>query len=303
METDFITLTEFREFMFAPIVPVEDLYNLTGKPLEQSFPYWRKHNLLPFIPDTEKLSICFVQLIWIRILDSLSSFGYSLGNIQKACNYFFKDAYDNKLSELNLTYNKRILEKKALAGTLSEEEKGMQEKIDQMLKDELLKYGLQFDINYLSNLITNSIASSEEAGILFFMDGTILEHIGTNYYSHTAGQYNRTAPHIYLSIRYFFEEFIDNEDLATLLLPQSLNANETKVLKEIRNKNINEIVIAKQGTNIIKIEASSSGNITGEQANEIRKILGLSNYGEIKISTRDEKTLTYKRTKKKINSD
>jgi bifunctional DNA-binding transcriptional regulator/antitoxin component of YhaV-PrlF toxin-antitoxin module len=86
-------------------------------------------------------------------------------------------------------------------------------------------------------------------------------------------------------------------------MPQILNDNEKDVLKEIRNRNINEIFITKKGTHITKIEASTGGVITGEQAKEVRRVLGLRNYEEIKICTRDEKTLIFKSTKKKINSD
>ena len=45
------------------------------------------------------------------------------------------------------------------------------------------------------------------------------------------------------------------------------------------------------------------GDINGEKAKEIRRILGLGNYEEIEMSTRDQKTLQFKKTKKNLNSD
>lgn len=303
MDNQLITLAEFREFMFTHIVPVDDLLDVNGLALEKSFPYWRRHGLLPFVPTGKKLKISFAQLIWIRMLDSLRAFSYSLENTKKLCTYFFKDAYDNNLPEANLTHNRALLQKKQVAGTLTEEDEKMLVELNSMLGDTVLLHGLKFDINYLSNLIINSIVSGEAAGVLIFLDGTIVEHIGGYYYSHRAGQFNLSAPHIYLSVKYYFQEFIDSDELATLIMPQILNDNEKNVLKEIRNKNVHEIIIAKKGAEITKIEASKGGVITGEQAKEIRTILGLRNYEEIKISTRDEKTLTFKSTRKKINSD
>ncbi len=303
-DNQLITLAEFREFMFQHIVPVDDLVDLEERPLEKSFPYWRRHGLLPFVPTGKKLHISFIQLIWIRILDSLRTFSYTLENTKMVCDYFFKDAYENKLPELNFDYNIKMLEKKKLAGTLSEEDELMLNQLENMSKDKMLMHGLKFDINYLSNLIINSIASNEEAGILIFLDGNIMEHLGAYYYSHSKdGNFDRTAPHIYLSVKYYFQEFIESDELASLIMPQILNDNEKDVLKEIRNRNINEIFITKKGTHITKIEASTGGVITGEQAKEVRRVLGLRNYEEIKICTRDEKTLIFKSTKKKINSD
>jgi hypothetical protein len=303
-DTQLITLAEFREFMFQHIVPVDDLLDFEGRPLEKSFPYWRRHGLLPFVPTGKKLHISFIQLIWIRILDSLRTFSYTLENTKLVCDYFFKDAYENKLPELNFEYNIKMLKKKKVAGTLTEEDELMLNQLENMSKDKILMQGLKFDINYLSNLIISSITTNEEAGILIFLDGNIMEHLGSNYYSHTKEyKFNRSAPHIYLSVKYYFQEFVESDELAALLMPQILNDNEKNVLKEIRNRNINEIVITKKGAQIIKIEASKGGIITGEQAMEVRRVLGLRNYEDIKISTRDEKTLTFKSTRKKINSD
>jgi len=39
-DNQLITLAEFRKFMFQHIVPVDELVDLEGRPLEKSFPYW-----------------------------------------------------------------------------------------------------------------------------------------------------------------------------------------------------------------------------------------------------------------------
>lgn len=300
--TELISLTEFREFMFEHIVPLDDLVDTNGNSFDKSFPYWRRHGLLPFIPAGKKLEISFAQLIWVRMLDTLRGFSYTVENTKKVCDYFFKDAYDNNVPKQNLKYNREMLKKKKLAGTITEQEEYMLKYIDTILGDKLLLTGLSFDINYLSNLIINSITSGYEAGVLVFLNGEVVEHLGDNYFSHSKSVLNRNSPHIYLSIKYFLQEFIDSDELQTLLMPQILNDNEKSVLKELRNKNINELIIKKQGKDIFRFESSVTGIITGEQAKKIRNILALKNYEELHISTRDEKTLAFKSTRKKINS-
>ena len=93
----------------------------------------------------------------------------------------------------------------------------------------------------------------------------------------------------------------ENEQLSQFISPlELLNENEQKVLREMRNKNVKEISIQLDGGKVRKIESTKNGTITGEQAKEIRKILGLGNYEEIRIATMDESSLAFKKIKKKV---
>ncbi|MEI8279895.1 MAG: hypothetical protein WCG87_09040 [Bacteroidota bacterium] len=294
-------MTEFREFLFEPIVPLKDLFDNKREPLEKSFPYWRKNKLLPFIPKGSWAKLSFAQLIWVRVLDTLRSFSYTVVNTQKVCDYFFKDAYDSGLPKKNLVDNKKALEKKALAGTITEEEQSMLSWIETILSDKALLYTLSFDINHLSNLINKCLSSSEDAGILIFLDGGVMEYIGSEYFNHRNESFDLTAPHIRLSLRYFLEEFIDKEELSALVLPQMLNDNEKRVIKAIKERNVQEISIKVHDGNITKIESTKGGTITGEQAAAIKKVLGLNNYEEIFLTTKDNATLGFKKIKKQVN--
>jgi hypothetical protein len=299
---DYFSLAEFRQFMYEKIVPLEDLTDMNDEPLGKSFAYWRRHRLLPFIAKGKWIKITFSQLIWVRMLDTLRSLGYTIENTQRVCDYLFKDAYDNDLPERNIKDNRDLFKMKELAGTISDQESIVLQQIEEIANDKVLLYLLKYDINYLTNLITSCLSSGEEAGLLIFKDGEVGEHLGTHYFSHSGKIIDHTKPHIYLSITYFLKEFIDSEELQSLIMPQLLNDDEKSVLKELRNKNVNEIVIKRNGNNDLRIESSRNGVVTGEEMKEIRRILGLRNYEEIKLSTRDEKTLNFKRTKKKIKS-
>jgi len=295
-----ITLAEFKEFMFKQIVPLSDLKDYEGKPIEKLFPFWRRNNLLPFIHKGKHIDIeiSFVQMIWLRILDTLRALSYPINDIEKVAEYFFKDAYFDELPKKNIEYNKQLLTEKKENTLLTEEEETLLLEIENFLQNENLLYVLKFDVNYLSNLINYCITSSLEAGILIYANGRVVEKIGQTTFSHKEIDFNMNAPHIYLSIKYFLEEFIDDEDLQKIIMPHLLNDDEKYILKELRNNNIHELNIRKKGGDIFRVDTASDGLISGAKAKEIKKILGLKNYEEVEISTRDEKNLSFKKKTK-----
>lgn len=293
-----ISLPEFNEFLFSNIIPIKDIYDYEENPITKLLPYWRRHGLLPFFQKGKwSIEISFAQLIWLRILDTFRQFGVPLESSKKACDYFFKDAYDIGLPEKNLKANKDLIEKKNTAGTSSEEDVKLLEQIIKMLDDDVLLYGLKFEINFLTMLITDCIASETDAGFMVFPDGDVYEYLGEKYFTHRKKELDLTKPHIRLSVRHYLKEFIIDDDLQKIFIPTILDDNEKEVLKVLRQNNTS-ITIKKQNGEIVKIESSKEGTITESKAREIRNILGLRNYEEITISTRDEKTLTFKKVKK-----
>ena len=297
-----ISLTEFRDFMFKQIVPLDDIMDHTGQPMENLFPFWRRKGLLPFIVKGAHcgLEISFTHLIWLRILDTCRVLGYPISNTKKVADYFFKDAYLNDLPKKNIAYNRSLLLPKKEQGTITDEELITLAQIESNLNNERLLNFLKFDVNYLSNLIQSCLLSSEEAGILLYGDGRVLEYVGNDQFSHQLIDFDTNAPHVAISIKHLLKEFIDSKELENIIMPNILNMDEKYILTTLRNKNIQELTIKKNGKDIVKIDASSDGIISGEKAKEIKRILGLKNYEEIQISTRDEKTLQFKKKSKKL---
>ena len=300
---EFITLSEFRDFMFKKIVPITDLLDYEGAPIEKQFPFWRRKNLLPFFPKGKHLDfeVSFIQMIWLRILDTLRSLSYPIGDIEKVADYFFKDAYFDELPKKNITYNKCFLDEKKAKGSLSEEEHQLLKEIDGFLADENLLHVLKFDVNYLSNLVGHCIATSLDAMVLIYANGIVVEQLGQTIFSHKEVDFDLTAPHVQLSIKYYLQEFIDDDSLQFIIMPQILNDDEKYILKELRNDNIKELVIKKNGGKIVRVDIGSDKIISGDKAKEIKKILGLRNYEEITLSTRDENNISFKKRTKKIN--
>jgi len=294
-----ISLSEFSEFMFSDIVPIKDIKDHKGEPLGDILPYWRRNGLLPFFQKGKwNIEISFAQFMWLRVLDTLREFGMSIKPMAQTCEYFFKDAYDDNLPQKNILGFKKTLEAKISIGGPTEDEKILLAEYDRMLSDELLLYGLKFHINYFTNLITDCIKKEEDAGFLVFSNGKVVEYLGDNYFSHRKKEIDLTKPHIKLSLRFFLNEFIQSDDLQKIFVPTILNANEKEVLKALRKKNTT-ITIKKREGGTLNISSTDEGTISDDKAKEIRKILGLRNYEEITISTRDDKTLTFKKTRKK----
>jgi hypothetical protein len=294
------SLVKFREFLFDTIVSIEDIEDKDGRPVSEILVYWRKKNLVPFIPSGKHtFNVSFSDIIWFRILDILRAFGYPVEKMKLVCDYFFKDAYFDELPKRNFLYNQRELNKKKLAGTISQGEQETLDFIDRSLKDERFLYALRFEVNYLTNLITECIRSEEDRGILIFMDGRVGELHTDIYHTHRDFKVDSTEPHIFISLRNLFSEFVKKNDLAKLFVPHVLNEKEKNVLKQIKEKNVKEITIRTKDGEINKIDVKKDEVITGAEAKEIRTILGLKNYESITIKTIDKKSL-YLETSKSI---
>ncbi|MCW3073173.1 MAG: hypothetical protein JWP69_242 [Flaviaesturariibacter sp.] len=297
---DLITIPDFREFIFHRLVPVEDVEGLLGEGIVRSLPYWRRNELLPFIPKGKWIKFSFAQLLWLRLLDTLRLFNYSLENIVRSCDYFFRDAAIDGLPIRNLEAGRQLLQKRKLARTMDDGDKESLSFIENLLGDEAQLHILRYDINYLTQFVIQCLEEGFDGGLLFFGDGKVGEYGEAGYQSHRGETVNPREPHLFLSLSYLLEPFIEEGELAELLLPQLLSLDEKRVLREIRHKNVREIRIFKTGNETVpyRIESSSSKVISGDEAQEIRKILGMGNYERIELKTIDKNSFEFKKTRR-----
>lgn len=306
MTTDnkYFSINDFRQFMTDPVIPIQDINDFEGKPIYQSFPFWRRKELLPFFPKGEwqNVRISSMQYMWIRILLTFRAIGFSVTKIQKVCDYFFKDAYFQELPKLNMLANKEALIKKQIAGTISLEEVDTLKIIESVLDDVTIQHALKFTINYLTQLVYDTLNTNEESGILVFTDGTVVEHIGNHYFNHNNSKFDIDAPHLYLPLKHFLRELINDNELQSLIVPQLLNDDEKYVVKQLRNKNIRALKISLRSGKVVRVESEKEKIISGKKAKEIMEYLGLRNYENVELITLDDKTLKFKKTIKKINS-
>lgn len=297
------SLIEFTKGYFDRNIPVKDLKDHTGKPLNKILAYWRRHNLLPFIPEGKKARINFPQLIWIRILDDLRKISFPLIKMQLVCDYFFKDAYHDNLPKRNMEANRaELLKRKEISG-LSPEEEEMLSIMEIGLSDEKLQYAYKLDVNYLSNYIHTCIQKEVEGSIYILFDGAVAEFVGDKFFGHKEVPADFNESHIRLTISSYLKGIINDSEISNLLLPQILNEDELYVLREMRRKNIKEInIYRKNDKSNWKIETVKDGILTDADAKRIKEALGLKNYEAIEIKTMDDKSLYFKLKNKKNGS-
>lgn len=292
-----LDLVSFHQFMFDNLVPIGDIFDFEGEPIIKTIPSWRKNELLPFIRPGLHFKISFAELIWIRILDTLRELSYPVAQTRKITEYFFKDAYESNLPKQNYESHKKALTIKKNAGTITPDEELTLQHIEESLADDVLLYLLKYDINYLTNLTIDWIKSREERTILIFADGKVGEiYRNEDPYNHRDEKLDVMAPHIRLSLSYYLQEFLSSEELSKIFIPQILNDKEKTVIKEMKNRNLKEITIKMDNGKPQRIETKDDGILSGEQAKKIMEILGLKNYQEIRIHTRDKSTLVFEKT-------
>lgn len=298
-----LSLETLNNQFFQPVIDIKGLIGLDKKPLYNTMPYWRRNKLLPFFQDNSwGYEISMSQLIWLRILDNLRALGYPVSKTKSIADYFFKDAYFADLPAKNLLDQKKDLLAKESNGTLTEEEAYILGELYRMLNDNMLLYGLKFDVSYLSNLVVWCLNMQQEAGVLIFPEGKVAERMGDMVSNHRGEKFDTEAPHIYISIKSLLKEFVDSKELSAFVDTFNLTLEEKFVVQELRTKNIKELRIVIQSEKIVRVDSTSDQTLTGELAEEIKKILRMKNYEEVSISTRDNKTLSFNRIKKTMTS-
>lgn len=291
-----LNLRQFHELKYRHIIPIREV----GIDMAQ-IAYWRREGLLPFIAKGKWAKVSFVEAIWLQVLDSVRSLGVSTETMKNLNYYFVERAAEDHVPRKTLEYHKAILEKRKALGTLTAYNHYQLHQMNALLKNEAVLEMHKADVNYFSNLLTESVLSKSEASILIFADGTVAELLFGTLRTFPKKDIDTTAPHIRLSMNHYLSQFITSEEMSEFLLSARLyTEDEARVLREVRTKNVREIVITLAGNKVQRIESTKDGVLSREQAAEVRRILGLKNYERITLDTRDEKTLSFKRTKKRL---
>ena len=294
-ESDLLTIWEFNQAKFTPIVPLNEVG--IRMPL---LAFWRKQGFLPFIEKGKWAKVSFMQFLWIAVLEAVHNLGLPLSRMKDLTDYFIIRAYHDDLPKRNLEHNREVLEKKARLTPLTTEELQLLFDIKQRLKSEVLLYSDKWDVNYFSNLVTRVIHEEKEGGILIYPD-FIAEYVQRSYWVFPARQVNLEIPHVTIPLTGFLRPFIKNDSLASFeKFHEFLNKDEEAVLKALRTNTIKSINITKASGGSFRIDTTKTGQLTSEEASEIKRILGVKNYESITLDTNDTKTLRFKRVTKSL---
>jgi hypothetical protein len=169
-----------------------------------------------------------------------------------------------------------------------------------MLDDSMLLYGLKFEFNFLTEHIIWTIENSIELGLLIYPGGRVVVKKGDHFEPMGEPPLDYISPHIYLSITYFLREFIKADELKLIHVPGLLTENEKKVLISLKEKDVHELVIKLSEGDIVRIDSKSINTLTSEKAKRIKLAIGLGDYEEITLATRDKNSISFKKTKKLV---
>lgn len=276
------------------------------------FHYWKMNGLVGTLEQGKWADISFVELLWLRTLETMRKFGCSLNLLKNIYSDLFLKAYEMNLGKNTLEDNIAYYQNLQRIRPLTIEEKNQLELSLHTLNDSLIMMALRTEISYFYQFILKTINQGIETGIEIFEDESyqfferndeaeFLDKsksvININYKSN-----NETRPHLYIPFSSMIAEIIEDADKDELIEGIGLiTREELWIIKELRNKNVNKITISfdHKSKKPSKIEFDSGGTIDGNKAKEIMRILGLSNYNSIKISTRSGTSLSYNKTVRK----
>jgi hypothetical protein len=106
---------------------------------------------------------------------------------------------------------------------------------------------------------------------------------------------------INLPIVTILEKLFENEKIINHCYDYGFfNNQEKQLLEAVRNKECEEIKIAKHPSGDYTINFSDAKDISGEEAKKLRKTLGLKMYDRVEVIYRNESHLVIKNTNKKV---
>lgn len=276
------------------------------------FHYWKMNGLVGTLEQGKWADISFVDLLWLRTLETMRKFGCSLKLLKNIYRDLFLKAYELNLGKNTLEDNIAYYQNLQRIRPLTIEEKTQLEFSLHTLNDSLLMMALRTEISYFYQFILKTINHGIETGIEIFEDESYQfferndqDEILQKPSSAINIKHNsnfETRPHLYIPFSSLIAEILEEADKDDLIQHIGLiNSEELWIIKELRNKNVNKIIISfdDKSRKPSKIELDSGGIIDGNKAKEIMRILGLSNYNSIKISTRSGTSLSFNKTVRK----
>ncbi|MEJ7828839.1 MAG: hypothetical protein WKF91_11600 [Segetibacter sp.] len=262
--------------------------------------YWRREGLLPFMQKGKNAKLNFFQTIWVLMLNTVRNFQLPLETMKKLTAYFMQRAYDDGLPKKTVEYTYKKLQDTGDLRPLTPLEVLLLGQANFSLHRKLYLQAYQWDVNYFSTLIIESIMNEQEGGILVFEDGEIAEHLGPVYRTASSGEVDASKPHIYILISHYLKMFIGSPELVKFIeAVHLLDQDEERVLQELQSDNIKSIRIVTKGDKPLRIDSPTSGILSGEQKVSIQNVLVLRGYLSIALETRDGKAISFKKASAK----
>ena len=252
------------------------------------------------------------EALWLLIIVELRKFSLDLKTIKKL-KEFIKEQPDvksalEKISEEDFQ-NKvvALLTKEMLEsiGGFTSREKVIKSLTTNLYQDTFLS---NLGVLLYGALITNSspsiiIKNNKEADEFEFIiainnsaEAKLKEEL-YEFYTKTCSE----STFINLPIVTILEKLFENEKIINHCYEYGFfNNQERQLLEAVRNKECEEIKIAKHPSGDYTVNFSDSKDVSGEEAKKLRKTLGLKMYDRVEVIYRNESHLVIKNTNKTV---
>jgi hypothetical protein len=271
-------------------------------PIEQ-IRFWRRHELMPFYKEGKHAQVSMAQFLWLRFLQILKNFGCPTKYMQNATDYFIKRACEQELMLKNLLADKEQLISITSNAHLPTDEdvQSYLLKVRNVLLDPMLMQSIKMEINYFMSLIVFSISTGKSVDIIMDQLGQFAVLIDEEICTQTIGGFEKydkittTEPLIRIPIRGLIQDFFDDSNLDDKALNiKVLSEKEQEIIRAIRDKAVSSITVKKQNGEVKRLDIEKTST-DDTMIKDLKKILGLKNYQEIKcISPSDKELLVVK---------
>ncbi|MES2379439.1 MAG: hypothetical protein V4538_00250 [Bacteroidota bacterium] len=319
MEATFKRLMELFPTEATEIENVDNAYPListTVVPLSftgvnaRTFYAWKENGLvdLTIMKKQDETGRVWIKLnlyefVWIKIVQCMRDFGLSYDHIKIVKDRFEIKTYMeivNNLDEMENMWRNHL----HFSEEKVQELRDVFQKLSDIMctvYDENDPYEQQKTV--LFNMIITTMMKQAKSSILLlkekdgfrsdimFYNG--IEDIDSRMFK------NIRKPHFEIPLLEIIEEFFDQPKSEEYGMQLGLfNPKEKRVLDALKKNDFKELHIKIDDKNDFIIEAIEEGNITDEQAAQVRKMLGLGNYQSINLKFRNEKNLYFKKTRR-----
>lgn len=262
---------------------------------QKIFSAWKKHGIIPMQENGKWIKANFVELVWIRMLETMRRLNCSVATMQKAYHHFFKRAWEEKLADKNRSVLIAVIKEKMHHYGVKVDELYRLHILEETEQNPELKSKLNFEVNYLYELLVKILLRGGEGGLLIDLNGDCKEYYtDSNALTNIRSLQLIQEPLITIPISHIIAELLlDTYGVEFLSKHNVINDDELRVIKELRNDNVASITVSKGEDDTLSISANEKGLITGEQARKIMQILGIKNYSSIELKTRNNSTLSF----------
>jgi hypothetical protein len=284
---------------------------------------WKKEGLLnetvnedEIDPKRRKVFLSVFDALWILIIKELRNLNIDLKTILELKKFLFsvvqldneklaqfskEDFINSVLENIPFEYHEAV--------RLEFAEKSIEALID-MIDEEMIiafKYigSLLTDVLLLHKAVSLVIIKEKSSSELDFVivknnsNATVEEknELYEIYSKHLSNDILINIPILSLVNKLFEDENLEKYCVGFGLF----NANEKKLLKALHDDSCKKISIIKYDSEHITFDYTNVIDIKGENAKEIRKILGLKQYEKVELTYRNDKHLVIKNTKRENN--